>query len=209
MELRERIIKEASCLFFQKGIRSITMSDIANHMGISKRTLYEQFNDKEELLEESIDAHLKMADEEIKKVIQSGENVIETMMRIYAKHLNEAQNVNKSVIHDLKKYHPKIYQKIEEKRGEGICSLIPLFEQGVEQGLIRNNIDFEICIWLIKSQFKALMDGDYIPLDKFSTSQFVRAIILNFTRGIATPKGNEVIDNIIFQLNNRESNNIQ
>ncbi|MCC8146114.1 MAG: TetR/AcrR family transcriptional regulator [Bacteroidales bacterium] len=209
MDLKERIIKEASNLFFKNGIRSVTMSDIANHMGISKRTLYEVFKDKEHLLEESINAHMHTADEEIEKIVSGSENVIDTMMRIYAKHLNDVHNVNKSVIHDLKKYHPRLYQKIENKQGDGIKTLIPLFQRGVEQKLIRDNINFEICIWLIKSQFRTLMEGDYIPTDKFPINQFVRAIILNFTRGIATTKGNEVIDEMITKLNNSETNNIQ
>lgn len=207
MDLKERIIKEASTLFFKNGIRSVTMSDIANQMGISKRTLYEVFKDKEELLEESLDAHMTMADKETEKIVQSSENVIDTMMRIYAKHLNDAHNVNKSVVNDLKKYHPRLYQKIENKQGDGIKTLIPLFQRGVEQGLIRENINFEICIWLIKSQFRTLMESDYIPTGKFPINQFVRAIILNFTRGIATSKGNELIDEIIIKLNNSETNN--
>lgn len=209
MELRERIIQEASGLFFKNGIRSITMSDIANHLGISKRTLYEVFKDKEDLLEESINAHMEQTDTEIDKIVNGSENVIDTMMRIYAKHLNDAQSVNKSVVHDLKKYHPRLFQKIEARQGDGVKTLIPLFQRGVEQGLIRNNINFEICLWLIKSQFRTLMEGDYIPTTKFSTNQFVRAIILNFTRGIATQKGNEVIDEMIKTIYDSELNNIQ
>lgn len=183
------------------------MSDIANHMGISKRTLYEVFKDKEELLEESINAQTKITDKEIEEIIQGSENVIDTMMRIYAKHLNDVHNVNKSTIHDLKKYHPRLYQKIENRQGDGIKTMLPLFERGVEQGLIRENINFEICMWLIKSQFRTLMEGDYIPTDRFPINQVVRAIILNFTRGIATTKGNEVIDEMIRKINNSESNN--
>ncbi|MDR0428052.1 MAG: TetR/AcrR family transcriptional regulator [Dysgonamonadaceae bacterium] len=209
MDLKERIVQEASVLFFKNGIRSVTMSDIANQMGISKRTLYEVFEDKEDLLEESIDVQIKTADKEIDRIINSSENVIDTMMRIYAKHLNDANEVNKSVINDLKKYHPRLYKQIEERQGERITSLIPLFQRGVEQGLIRDDINFEICIWLIKSQFRTLMTGNYIPTDKFSINQFVRTIILNFARGIATIKGNEVIDEMIRKLSNSEIINNQ
>lgn len=201
MELKDRIIQEASKLFFKNGIRSITMSDIANHMGISKRTLYELFKDKEELLDECINVHMCKADKEIDEIVNGSENVIDTMMRIYAKHLNDVNNINKSVIHDLKKYHSRIYHRVESKQGDGINSMIPLFQRGVEQGLIRDNVNFEICLWLIKSQFKTLMEGDYMPTDKFGTSQFVRAIILNFTRGISTQKGNELIDELVEKLN--------
>ncbi|MDH8701570.1 AcrR family transcriptional regulator [Dysgonomonadaceae bacterium PH5-43] len=203
MELKERIIKEASHLFSKKGIRAVTMSDIAQQMGISKRTLYEIFSDKESLLEQVIKEHSKKADEAIESIIQSSENVIDTMMRVYAKHLNEVHSVNKFAIFDLKKYHPRLYQQIESRQGDDIQKLIPLFKRGVEQGLIRNDINVEICVWIIKGQFRMLMEGE-LPTHQYSMNEFVRTIILNYTRGIATIKGNEVIDSMIENLKNNE-----
>jgi len=205
MELKERIIEEASKLFFQKGIKSMTMSDIASHLGISKRTLYEVFEDKEELLEACIDSHTKHADQKIKELVNESENVIDAMMRIYAKHLNDRHKLNKSVIHDLRKYHPRLYQNIECRQKEDSNIFIPLFEKGVKQGLLRTDINSEILMWLLKAQFRMLMEDDFFPTDKFSISKFVEAIILNFARGIATPEGNKLIDETIKKLN--EANN--
>lgn len=201
MELKERIIEEASKLFFQNGIKSITMSDIATHLGISKRTLYEVFKDKEDLLEECFENNSIHVKEEMTKIINESGNVIEAMMRIYAKHLNDRQKINKSVIHDLRKYHPRIYKNIEEcKQKEETNSFIPLFEKGVEQGLLRNDVNFEILVWLLKAQFKMVIDNDFITIDKYSPEEFIDAIIFNFTRGIATPKGCELIDDMVTKL---------
>jgi Transcriptional regulator len=206
MELKERVIQEASRLFFKNGIRSVTMSDIANYLGISKRTLYEVFKDKEELLEVCIDTHMGRAEGEMCEMILNSENVIVSMMLVYRKHLDDVQSTNKSLIHDLKKYHPRLYHKIEIKQRDGVGLLVPLYQKGIEQGLIRPDVNFEVCIWLMKSQFKMLMEGDFIPLDKFSINEFVRTIILNFVRGIATPKGNELIDKIVLEINTTENN---
>jgi AcrR family transcriptional regulator len=207
MEIKERIIENASVLFFQNGIKSMTMSDIANDLGISKRTLYEVFRDKEELLDKCIEAHMLKADLEIEALVTNSEDTIDVLMRIYVKHLNKMRSVNKSVLHDLKKYHSTIYKKIECKQKEGMHNFIPLFERGVEQGLIRDDINCEILIWLLKSQFRALMEDDYMPTDKYSTDEFVSAIIFNFIRGIATPLGNEKVDNIIERLKDESENN--
>ena len=206
MELKERIVQEASRLFLHKGIRSVTMSDIAAHLGISKRTLYEVFQDKEELLEFCIDTHMKRADADMKELIRNSDNVIITMMHIYRLHLSELYNAGKSVIHDLKKYHPRLYAKIESTQRHGIEHLIPLYERGIDQGLIRTDINFEICMWLMKSQFKMLVEGEFIPVEKFSMNEFVRTIILNFVRGIATPKGYELIDKIILEVSTSNNN---
>jgi AcrR family transcriptional regulator len=202
MELKDRIIEEASLLFFNNGIKSMTMSDIANELGISKRTLYEVFRDKEELLEKCFIVHMKKADQEMEALVKNSENVIDTLMRIYGKHLNDMRNVHR-VIHDLKKYYTQIYKKIECKQNEEAYIFIPLLKKGVEQGLIRNDVNFEILIWLLKSQFKALMTDDFIPVDKYSVDEFIRAIILNFIRGIATPLGNEKTDMIVENFKKR------
>ena len=198
MDIKERIIEEASRLFFQNGIRGITMSDIAGHLGISKRTLYEVFRDKEELLKACIERNSMRAGEEVNKLINESENVIDALMHIYAKHLNDIQKLNKSVMHDLRKYHPRLYKDIEFKQKEDTYAFIPLFEKGVEQGFLRNDVHFEILVWLLKAQFKiVIMEEDFIPANKYSTEDFVSAIILNFTRGIATQKGYELIDKML------------
>ena len=203
MDLKERIIENASTLFFQKGVKSMTMSDIANELGISKRTLYEVFRDKEDLLESCICSHIAKADEAILKLAERSDDIIDTMMRMYARHLNEIRSVNRLVMNDLKKYHFNLYNILEEKQKENALFLLPFLEKGVKQGLIRSDINFEILLWLVKSQFKALMYDDYLPTEKYSMNEFIQVIILNFIRGIATQSGNEKLDGIIEKLKNQ------
>jgi AcrR family transcriptional regulator len=205
MNLKERIIENASTLFFQKGVKSMTMSDIANELGISKRTLYEVFLDKEDLLENCVGSHITRSNNALQTLSEDSEDVIETMMRIYAYSLDEMRMANHSVMHDLKKYHSRIYKKVEENQRKNDYILMPLFEKGVNQGLIRNDVNFEIILWLVKSQFKALLNDEYFPRDKYSINDFIQAIILNFMRGIATPAGIEKVDNIIEKIKNNKS----
>ncbi|MDR1368604.1 MAG: TetR/AcrR family transcriptional regulator [Dysgonamonadaceae bacterium] len=207
MELRERIVEEASGLFFHRGIKSITMNDIATHMSISKRTLYEVFKDKEELLDECLEKSMAKGDCEMKTVIGNTHNVIEALMSVYAKLLTEMHQTNKSVVYDLKKYHPKLYKKIESKQKTGIGKIVPFLEKGVEQGLIENDVNFEILSWILKSQFKILLEGDFFPTDKYPIEEFIRAIILNFTRGIATPKGDKMITELIRKFDEERKRN--
>jgi len=203
MDLRERIIENASALFFQKGVKSMTMSDIANELGISKRTLYEVFRDKEDLLENCINMHITKADNTIQEILEHSENVIDSMMRFYALSLDEMQTVNRSVMYDLKKYHYRLYKKVEQNQRDDVFRLLPLLNKGVEQGLIRKDINFEIILWLVKSQFRALMNDDYFPWDKYSMNDFIPAIILNFMRGIATPLGVKKVDDIVAKMQNK------
>ena len=178
------------------------MSDIANELGISKRTLYEVFRDKEDLLENCISTHIEKAEDEIQLLAENSEDVIDAMMRIYARSLDEMRTINPSVMHDLKKYHTRLYKKVEQNQRESMSILLPLLDKGVKQGLIRSDINFEIILWLVKSQFKALMNDDYFPSDKYSLNDFIRAIILNFMRGIATPSGIKKVDDLFENINN-------
>jgi len=203
MNLKERIIENASTLFFQKGVKSMTMSDIANELGISKRTLYEVFRDKEDLLENCINTHIAKADKTIQTLTDHSDDVIDTLMRLFARHLNEIQTINRLVMSDLKKYHSNLYNKIEQNQRENAYMLLPLLDKGVKQGLIRNDINLEITIWLVRSQFKALMYDDYFPTNKYSMNEFIQTILLNFIRGIATLSGNERLDSIIAKLQNQ------
>ena len=155
--------------------------------------MYEIFNDKEELLKECIEDLLTKGDEEMELLIKNSHDVIEAMMNVYAKLLSDTHRINKSVIHDLRKYHPMLYKKIEQKQKMGIEQFLPYFEKGVEQGLMENDINFEVLLWLLKAQFKMLLEEDFFPTEKYPIEEFIRAIILNFTRGIATPKGDQII----------------
>jgi len=204
MDLRERIIENASALFFQKGVKSMTMSDIANELGISKRTLYEVFRDKEDLLENCINKHIAKADNAVQELAENSEDVIDAIMRIYARSLDEMRMINTSTMYDLKKYHSRLYKKVEQNQKDSASVFLPLLEKGVKQGLIRNDINFEIILWLVKSQFKAVMDDDNFPRDRYSMNDFIKAIILNFMRGIATPAGVKKVDDIVEKLQNNK-----
>jgi AcrR family transcriptional regulator len=204
MELKERIVEHATTLFFRNGIKSMTMSDISNEVGISKRTLYEIFRDKEDLLELCFSEHKKKADKEIAVIIDNSENVIDTLMRVHAKQLNNLWSIGRSIVHDLRKYHRELYNKLETEKIEDIYIFIPLFNKGVEQGLIRDDTPFEILVWLLKRQFRTLLEDETVPTDKYSLDEFIRAVILNFARGISTPLGIKRIDEIINKEKDRQ-----
>ncbi|MDR0508034.1 MAG: TetR/AcrR family transcriptional regulator [Dysgonamonadaceae bacterium] len=200
MDIKEQIIENASMLFLRNGIKSITMSDIANSMGISKRTLYEVFSNKNELLETCVSVHTEFLDRKIKALIDNSENIIEILMNFYSYYFNDICMVNKSFFHDIKKHYFYIHKKVEDSQEKRMKSLMPLFKKGVEQGLIRKDINFEIIFWLVRCQFKALIDDNYIPTDKYSVNEFISAIMLNFVRGIVTSLGYEKIDIIISEF---------
>ncbi len=101
VELRERIITAATEAFTSKGIKSITMDDIAAALGISKRTLYEVFSDKESLLKECILKAQADRDKYLQKVFEQSHNVLEVILAVFQKSIEMFHQTNKRFFEDI------------------------------------------------------------------------------------------------------------
>lgn len=94
-ELRERIVVTATEAFTSKGIKSITMDDIAAALGISKRTLYEVFSDKESLLKECILKAQADRDKYLQQIFEESHNVLEVILAVFQKSIEVFHKTNK------------------------------------------------------------------------------------------------------------------
>ena len=155
VELRERIILAAVELFTTNGIKSITMDEIAASLGISKRTLYEVFPDKETLLEECILKSQKDGDIFVKGVIETSSNVLEVLLRCYQWSIERFHATNKKFFEDIKKY-PKAYQLMKNNRNRSSEDTVNFFKEGVKQGIFRDDVNFAIINLLVRDQLDLL-----------------------------------------------------
>ena len=114
-ELRERIIMTATEAFTLKGIKCITMDDIAAALGISKRTLYEVFADKESLLKECILQKQAERDKYLQEIYEQSNNVLEVILAVFQKSIEIFHQTNKRFFEDIKKY-PKVYEMMKNRR---------------------------------------------------------------------------------------------
>ena len=132
VELRERIITAATEAFTSKGIKSITMDDIAAALGISKRTLYEVFSDKESLLKECILKAQADRDKYLQKIFEQSHNVLEVILAVFQKSIEVFHQTNKRFFEDIKKY-PKVYDD-EEPAGQRFAENDVLLQDGSRAG---------------------------------------------------------------------------
>lgn len=144
-ELRERIIETAVKAFAAQGIKSITMDDIATSLGISKRTLYEVFPDKETLLEECILRGQKEGDEYLKNVLATSENVLEVLLKCYQRSIEKFHATNKKFFEDIKKY-PKAYKLMTKRHDQDSEETVNFFKEGVKQGIFRDDVNLPLSI---------------------------------------------------------------
>lgn len=193
-ELRERIILAAVELFTTNGIKSITMDEIATSLGISKRTLYEVFPDKETLLEECVLKSQEEGDRFVQEVKETSGNVLEVLLRCYQRSIEKFHATNKRFFEDIKKY-PKAYQLLKNDRNRSSEDTVSFFKEGVEQGIFRDDVNFAIVNQLVRGQLDLLMNSDIC--NEYSFLEVYESIMFTFLRGISTEQGARVLEDFI------------
>jgi len=193
-DLKERIVITAMKAFTRDGIKAVTMDDIASDLGISKRTLYETFKDKEALLIECVIRHEEEKEIFAAKVIAESENVLEVILKFYKVSIDIYQKVNRRFFEDMKKY-PRVNDIIKQNREKNKRSEIAFFMSGVEQGIFRNDVNFEIVNILVRAQIDFLLSAEIIK--DFPFIDVYESIALTFLRGISTNKGQKILDEFI------------
>src|ERR1700750_2048081 len=145
MSQTERIILGGEELFLKAGIKSVTMDDIAKHLGMSKKTIYQFFKDKNELVIALVKKKLQQDEDQMCDIIGKSNNVIEEMINMMKCSEEIFSRINPIVIHDLQKYHPDAWRQFQDfKAGVIVRTLEELLTKGIEQGYIRPDIDVKI-----------------------------------------------------------------
>lgn len=198
MEIRERIIEEATNQFLQFGIRNVTMDGIAASLGISKRTVYETFKDKTTLVIRCLEVLSKKHEKKNAEIFASSKNVIETIF-IYMQEGIKAMNVISPVFfRDMEKFYPKTWQKLRENNEKEATKLTrELLQKGINEGLFRSEINIAIVSRLFREQMNLLADEKVFPRDEYNYTDVFQSLTINFMRGISTRKGIELIDSIL------------
>lgn len=198
-DLRKRIVVKSSFLFARHGIKSVTMDYIAGQMGISKRTLYENFKDKDQLLLECIVYMQTETESEIEDICKTSENSLDLLLKVFHCTWQKMQNVNRNYFSDVRRYHPSVAQLLEKNKSERADYMAVLMEQGKKEGLIRKDLKSGIVSSLLTAQFDFLFNSDEVFASHYSFVEVYETIFMNFIRGIATPGGITFIDEFIEQ----------
>ncbi|MBN2635800.1 MAG: TetR/AcrR family transcriptional regulator [Prolixibacteraceae bacterium] len=198
MELRDRITNEGTKQFFQYGIRNVTMDDIAVSLGISKRTVYETFKDKSELVQNCIEVLNHKQDKRVNEVVSQSENAIKSIFVFMREGMRVMNEINPVFFKDMEKLYPSLWKKIEKEALAKRYNLSSkLLTRGVSEGLFREDLNIDIVAKLFHTQLTIFSDETVFPRDKYNHAEIFQNMIINFTRGISTLKGIEIIDNTI------------
>lgn len=195
MDVKERILAKAEELFMRYGIKTITMDDIARDLAISKKTIYQYFKDKDDLVYQMGIRHFENDKCEIRQINQVSENAIEQAIAL-SRHLkNNLKGMNPSVFLDLQRYHPKAWKLWQEYKREFIIEQVKHnIRQGVEEGLYKPDLNIDILAILRVNQIEMAFDVALFPPDKFDILTIQITFLEHFIRGIVTQKGYTVLE---------------
>ena len=183
------------------GVKSLRVDDLAHDLGVSKRTLYEMFGDKEELLYHSIKYLFEKEESEISSSIDLSQSGIPALFEIFDAMMSRGAT-RKRIMENLAKFYPELYERImTENRDHGLAELRAKLNKLVEEGLISDmvNIDLSITMFYYTSMGLMRRHGRLVLPNGITEQDAFRYTIVNFFRGIATLKGVEQIDEYLAQ----------
>lgn len=189
--LRVRIVKVAADAFLRQGIKSVRMDDVAAMLTISKRTLYEVFSDKEELLYSCI---LYLHEEECKridKIVAGSDNVMEIVLKCWKFQTDRLTTTYKDFIFEINKY-PIIQKYIVKERKQQSQRIIDFFKKGVEQGYFLPELNYEFLVKWLHFQGDFMLSSILYP--KYTMEEVFDTLMYVNMRGIATEKGLRVLN---------------
>lgn len=193
MAAQERILETALRMFRTIGIKNVTMFDIARECGISKKTVYEHFTDKAELIQAGIRTLLGTLKEEMTKDRNEATDAIEEVIRTTANIQARARTMNPVMLYEVQKYHPEIAKEIEQFRRDVVLQHIRgNLQRGMEEGLFSSHFNINIIARMRQLQLETVFDPLQYPTAEYELQEVMQEITTNYIMGIATLKGRKL-----------------
>lgn len=189
-KVKEKIILESIELFMRYSLKSVTMDDIAKNLGISKKTIYLHFKDKEEIIYLTTSMYFEKEKIEMDEMKKDSNNALEHLFNISIWLQERLRNINRSILFDLKKYYKRAWENYKRHKQEVIFDCVRNnLKLGIEEGLYRSSINPEILSYLRIGVIELTFDKGNFPEDKFTISEINEQIFDHFTHGILSAKG--------------------
>jgi AcrR family transcriptional regulator len=193
--IKEKIISESIELFMSYGLRSVTMDDIAKHLGISKKTIYQHFKDKEEIIFLATAMHFEKEHKSMKEIASGTENAVEELYNITICLREKTKKTNSSVLFDLKKYYKRAWDNYQKYKHDSIFnSVLNNLKRGIVEGLFRSDVNPEILAYLRIAQIELTFNKEYFPEEKFTLNEIHEQVFEHYTHGILSEKGLKLLE---------------
>lgn len=188
------------------GIKSVTMDDVSRELGISKKTLYQYVNDKNELVEKVLELEISDRAKDFAKMNCPDLNAIEEIFEVHKMVREMLKNYNPSTEYDLRKYYPELYGQLIKVRRERIYNnTLANLAKGKAEGLYRQELNEELIAKLQLSRVEAAFDDKIFTQEELISPKLFLEMFIYHIRGIANQKGLEVLDQKLKELENNNN----
>lgn len=196
--MKEKILLGATDLFLNYGFKSVTMDDIANKLGMSKKTIYQHFDNKTKLVQASTMHLFEFISVGINQICALEKNPIEEIYSIKKFVMEHLKDEKSSPQYQLQKYYPRIFKTLKEKQfGTMQDCVTQNLNRGIQLGLYRKDIHVDFVSRIYFNAMIVIKDKDLFPEDKFSMHMLMNNYLEYHLRGISTSKGLETLTNYI------------
>ena len=191
---KEEILQAAIQQFLRLGIKSVSMDDISSLLGISKKTLYQFVENKEDLVTQALWSFRNVERQFIENISRNAHDAIDEMIQIGRHHVSIVINMSPSMNFDLKKYYPAVWKIVKEFNNEVVGqTILQNLEKGIKEGLYRKNVNPQIVEKLFRIKSWSIVDRTNFPIEEFRQDELVREHLLYHLYGILSEKGKERI----------------
>lgn len=190
MEVADKILEEAKGLFLQYGLKTVSMDDIARNAGVSKKTIYLHFKDKNEIVSKVVISHFRAQKIAIEEATSNVDNCIEELYEMSKCLKVQTESVNPAVIYDLERFYPKAFVEFVHFKDDFILvQLKASLARGIQEGYFRADIDIEIISKLRLAQVQMSFDPTIYPREQFDFQHVHLQLFKQFALGLLTDNG--------------------
>jgi len=186
----KQILAKAEEIFLSCGIKSVTMDDFAGKLCMSKKTLYQFVNDKDDLVKKAMKNHIEHEKKAVQEISRQNENAIDEIFAIGRHVLVHISKMNPATLYDLQKYHPTGWQMFLDFKNTFICScILENIEKGIRQGLYRSDFNPDIVAKIYAARTEIVVNQEVFPFPQYSVMDVYAEYLKYHVRAIASEKG--------------------
>lgn len=191
-DVRAKILHSAISLFKQYGFKSVTMDDVARRSGISKKTLYLHFDNKNKIVIDAMVWYKDTLCTACDAIMESAANAVEAFVKVKASFDNQYKEVNPLAIFELQRFYPEGYDQFRKNMERDVASVRANIEQGIAEGNYRADINADILARFHIESSLLVMMPNMIVQDRYDLRRVNHEIMEHFMYGIMTPKGEKL-----------------
>lgn len=207
-DTRIKIIRGSVETFARNGVKNITMDDLARALGMSKKTIYQHFEDKKDILKACVDQHFDQQECQMDSINTESLPAVEEVFRMMDFVSDQLKKMAAAhlLIHDIRMYYPESWSRFKEHRENYVIGKVESnLRKGIEEGVYRPEIDVRVISRIRAAEIDAILNPDLFPLFEYNLNHLFEQLLLYFLYGICTTKGEKQLSRLLRKKHQHEN----